>query len=131
MSKKQFIKVDSDFFVSLADEKDLIKWYANHIKSAVVTILYDNEKYVLYLNDTPEWESETLDGIYNYITDYLNRNNTELHDFKVFTKLNDAFQYVCYGITEDNKKMLSKKVSAYEYLLEIATKAERYGAKIV
>lgn len=130
MSKKQFIKVDSDYFVSLADEKDLIKWYSNHTKSAV-TIHYNNEKYVLYLNDTPEWESETLDGIYNYITDYLNRNNTELHDFKVFTKLRDAFQYVCYNMTEDNKKMLTKKVSAYEYLLEIATKAERFGTKIL
>lgn len=130
MSKKQFIKVDADFFVSLADEKDLIKWYSNHTKS-VVTIHYNAEKYVLYLNDTPEWESETLDGIYNYITDYLNRNNTELHDFKVFTKLSDAFQYVCYNMTDNNKKTLSKKVSAYEYLLEIATKAERFGAKIL
>lgn len=130
MGKKQFIKVDSDFFVSLADEKDLIKWYSNHTKS-VVSIHYNNEKYVLYLNDTPEWESETLEGIYNYITDYLNRNNTELHDFKVFTKLNDAFQCVCYGIADDSKGNLAVKVSAYEYLLEIATKAERIGAKIL
>jgi hypothetical protein len=116
MITKQFFRVDDDFFVYMLKEKDILKYYED-IVSKDVTIKYKNDVFVLYLDDTPEWESRSIDAIFENIVRFINNN---VKRFTIKIGLEDVFNYICYYCEDKDMKL-----SSYEYLIECGIRENR------
>lgn len=116
MITKQFFRVDDDFFVYMLKEKDILKYYEEIVKKDV-RITYKNDIFVLYLDNTPEWESRSIDGIFENIVRFINNN---VKTFTIKFGLEDVFNYICYYCEDKDMKL-----SSYEYLIECGIRENR------
>lgn len=118
MVTKQIFKVDDDFFTTSLTEEDVLNQYEELVKKPV-SVIYRGDKFVLYVGDNPEWESESLDGIFEHVIAFINGKG---QTFKIKFGVEDAFNYICYNC--DDKDM---QISSYEFLIECTI---RYGKKM-
>lgn len=122
MITKDFFKIDSDFFVYHLKEEDILRTYEKLTKKHV-TIKYRDDKFVLYVDNAPEWESDNVNGIFEHVVKFINGNS---RSFTIKIGLEDAFDYIYYNCTDTDMKL-----SSYEYLIECSIQNERKYCKFL